>query len=104
MQSPHVVVSSTVKSDTGEVDAGLVVTLVGCIPSRGAASSVKTAPTKLALTCVAAAMTEACTSLAASTSSTLQVIFACLGRHCHTFAECPYMLCRAAVSMVQAAL
>ncbi len=68
-------VKLTNESDTDEIDAGLVVTLVGCIPSRGAATIVKTAQTKLALTCVAAAMTEACTSLAASTSSTRQVIF-----------------------------
>ena len=87
-------VKLTHQSDTAEIDAGLGVTLVGCTPSRGADSSVKTALTKLALTCVAAAMTEACTSLAASTSSTLQVIFACLDRHCHTVAECPHMHCQ----------
>ena len=87
-------VKLTHQSDTNEIDAGLVVTLVGCILSRGAASSVKTALTKLALTCVAAAMTEACTLLAASTSSTFQVIFTFVDRHSHTFAECPHMLFR----------
>ena len=54
--------------------AGWVVTLVGCTPSRGTATSAKTAQTKSALTCVASAMTEAYTSLGASISSTPQVL------------------------------
>ena len=53
---------------------GWAAILVGCIPSRGTATSAKTAPTKSALICVASAMTEACTSLDASISSTPQVL------------------------------
>ena len=56
------------------VHVGWAVTLVGCTPSRGTATSAKTAQTKSALICVASAMTEAYTSLDASTSSTPQVL------------------------------
>ena len=59
--------------------AELGVTHVVCTQSRAGATSAVTVQTKRALTCVANAMTEVYTSLAASISSILQVHFSPAG-------------------------
>ena len=56
------------------MSAGWGVILVDYTPSRAGVTSARIAQTRSGLTCVASVRTEACTSLAASTNSILQVL------------------------------